>query len=180
MVQQRGPTDGQPAATGLPAATGPHDVATARALVGAQFALLALIALLPARSDWPVPAGLMAMSVAGAVLGLTVMVLGATALGRGLTALPLPNAQAQLRTGGLYRWVRHPIYSGLLLTAASIAASSGSVPRAVAFALLVTLLTIKARWEEARLQRRFEGYAEYARRTPRFLPRRRRSPLPPR
>jgi len=107
-------------------------------------------------------------------------VLGATALGRGLTALPLPNAQAQLRTGGLYRWVRHPIYSGLLLTAASIAASSGSVPRAVAFALLVTLLTIKARWEEARLQRRFEGYAEYARRTPRFLPRRRRSPLPPR
>ena len=68
MVQHRGLDDGQTAA-------GPHDVATARALVGAQFALLALIALLPARSDWPVPAGLMALSVAGAVLGLTVMVL---------------------------------------------------------------------------------------------------------
>ena len=173
MVQQRGLADGQTAGSG------PHDVAIARALVAAQFTLLAVIVLLPARGDWPVPRGLRALTVAGAVVGLTVMVLGATALGRGLTALPLPNRQAQLRTGRLYRWVRHPIYSGLVLTAASIAAGSGSALRAVAFALLVALLTIKARWEEARLERRFEGYAEYARRTPRFLPFRRRSQLPP-
>jgi len=172
MVKDRGLADGRAAETG------PHDVATARALVGAQFALLALIVLLPARSDWPVPAGLRALTLAGAVVGLTVMVLGATALGRGLTALPLPNRQAQLRTGGLYRWVRHPIYSGLLLTAGSISAGSGSILRAVAFVLLVALLTIKARWEEARLERRFDGYAEYARRTPRFLPLPRRSPPP--
>jgi len=161
MVKDRGLADGRAAETG------PHDVATARALVGAQFALLALIVLLPARSDWPVPAGLRALTLAGA-----------TALGRGLTALPLPNRQAQLRTGGLYRWVRHPIYSGLLLTAGSISAGSGSILRAVAFVLLVALLTIKARWEEARLERRFDGYAEYARRTPRFLPLPRRSPPP--
>ena len=48
------------------------------------------------------------------------MVIGATGLGRGLTATPLPNAHAQLRTGGLYRYARHPIYSGLLPTVASI------------------------------------------------------------
>ncbi len=45
------------------------------------------------------------------------MVVAATALGRGLTAAPLPNSHAELRTGGLYRFVRHPIYSGLLLFA---------------------------------------------------------------
>jgi protein-S-isoprenylcysteine O-methyltransferase Ste14 len=32
------------------------------------------------------------------------------------------------------------------------------------------LLTAKARWEERRLAQRFEGYAEYAARTPRFVP----------
>jgi len=56
----------------------------------------------------------------GTVVGLAVMVIGATGLGRGLTATPLPNAHAQLRTGGLYRYARHPIYSGLLPTVASI------------------------------------------------------------
>ena len=36
--------------------------------------------------------------------------------------------------------------------------------------LLVLLLTVKARWEEVRLSRRFEGHAAYASRTPRFVP----------
>ena len=48
------------------------------------------------------------------VVGLAVMVFEAIGLGRGLTATPLPNAHAKLRTGGLYRYAQHPIYSGLL------------------------------------------------------------------
>jgi protein-S-isoprenylcysteine O-methyltransferase Ste14 len=35
-------------------------------------------------------------------------------------------------------------------------------------------MTMKARWEENRLMQRFEGYAGYAARTPRFVPRLRR------
>jgi protein-S-isoprenylcysteine O-methyltransferase Ste14 len=104
------------------------------------------------------------------VVGLAVMVIGATGLGRGLTATPLPNAHAQLRTGGPYRFVRHPIYSGLLLTMASIAVTSGSWFQLLTLGALVLLLTVKARWEEDRLARRFEGYAGYASRTPRFVP----------
>jgi protein-S-isoprenylcysteine O-methyltransferase Ste14 len=71
----------------------------------------------------------------------------------------------QLRTGGLYRFVRHPIYSGLLLTMAS-----GSGFRLPTLGLLVLLLILKARWEETRLTQRFEGYGNYASRTPRFVP----------
>lgn len=150
------------------------DVRTARVLVAGQFALLALLVLLPGRSDWPVPRALVVACGVGAITGLSVMVLGATALGRGLTAVPLPNGHAQLRTGGLYQLVRHPIYSGLILTMASITLASGSVPRVLVLALLIALLTVKARWEESRLAERFEGYAAYATRTPRFVPRRRR------
>lgn len=155
-----------------------HDVVTARALVGTQFALLGLLVLLPARADWPVSRWLTALGVACGVVGVAVMVAGATTLGRGLTALPLPSRRAQLRTGGLYRHVRHPIYSGLLLTAAAITIGSGSRLRALTFGALVVLLTIKARWEETRLAGRFEEYADYADRTPRFVPRRRRLPPP--
>jgi protein-S-isoprenylcysteine O-methyltransferase Ste14 len=104
------------------------------------------------------------------VAGIALMIIGATGLGRGLTATPLPNAHAQLRTGGLYRFVRHPIYSGLLLTMASVTAASGSGLRLLTLGALFVLLTVKARWEERRLSQRFEGYAQYAARTPRFVP----------
>jgi protein-S-isoprenylcysteine O-methyltransferase Ste14 len=146
------------------------DVRTARLLVVGQFALIGVLVVLPGRHDWPVPAALTVACTVATVIGLAVMVIGATALGRGLTATPLPNAHAQLRTGGLYRFARHPIYSGLLLTMASITVASGSGFRLLTLVVLVLLLTLKARWEETRLAQRFAGYADYAARTPRFLP----------
>jgi len=143
---------------------------TAGLLVLGQFTLLGLIVLLPARDDWPVPDQVRRAAHVVALAALALMVVAATSLGRGLTAQPLPNAHAQLRTGGLYRWVRHPIYTGLLLFALTEAAASGSVFKAVAAVILVALITVKARWEEGWLRQRFDGYEEYARRTPRFVP----------
>ena len=153
------------------------DVRTARLLVAGQFVLIGVLLVLPTRDAWPVPTALTVACTAATVLGLAVMVIGATGLGRGLTATPLPNAHAQLRTGGLYRYARHPIYSGLLLMMAAITVAAGSVLRLLALAALVVLLNVKARWEETRLTQRFEGYADYAAHTPRFVPLRlRRSP----
>lgn len=104
------------------------------------------------------------------------MAFAAAALRRGLTAAPLPNAHARLRTSGLYRYVRHPIYTGLLLFTASQVVSSRSVPASAAGIGLLLLINVKARWEEQRLEDRFEEYSDYARATPRFVlgwPRRR-------
>ncbi|RYV52702.1 methyltransferase family protein [Pengzhenrongella frigida] len=148
----------------------PQDVRTARLLVAAQFALIAVIVVLPGRDDWPVPRALAVACLVAVVVGVLVMALGATGLGRGLTAAPLPNAHARLRTGGLYGFVRHPIYSGLLLLMGALAVASGSVLRLLFFGLLVALLHRKARWEEGHLAARFADYPAYARRTPRFVP----------
>jgi protein-S-isoprenylcysteine O-methyltransferase Ste14 len=120
------PADDTPAHEDDPPST---DVRIARLLVAGQFVLIGILVLLPGRHDWPVPAALKAACSIASFVGLAVMVIGATALGRGLTATPLPNAHAKLRTGGLYRYARHPIYSGLLLTMASITMASGSVSR---------------------------------------------------
>lgn len=149
----------------------PAERRTARLWVAGQAVLLVLLVVLPTGQLWPVPRWLRALSGVGAATGLGVMVAGGTTLGRGLTAVPLPNRHAVLRTGGLYRHVRHPIYSGLLLSAGSVAVASGGGPRVAAFGGLVALLNGKARWEEQRLVRVFEDYPRYAARTPRFLPR---------
>lgn len=146
------------------------EVRTAQLLVAAQFALIALVAVLPGSGAWPVPPWLWGLCVVAGVVGVVVMLLGGTALGRGLTAVPIPNRHAVLRTAGLYRIVRHPIYSGLLLTVGAFTVAAASWWRAAAFAGLLALISGKARWEEARLARRFTAYATYAARTPRFVP----------
>lgn len=148
----------------------PSAVWTARVLVAAQFVLIGALVLVPGEDGWPVPRWLAVASAVAGAAGLVMMLVGGTALGRGLTAAPLPNAHARLRTGGLYRWMRHPIYSGLLLMMGAITAASGSVWRLVVFGLLVALINVKARWEERQLMRRFVDYAAYAARTPRFVP----------
>jgi len=143
---------------------------TAWLLVVAQFALIAVIVLSPDRADWPVPSWLLLFGTVGSWAGIAIMVVAGLGLGRGLTAAPLPNSHAKLRTGGLYRLVRHPIYTGLLLFTLAHVATSGSALVALAGVLLILLINAKARWEEKRLTERFLDYSDYARRTPRFVP----------
>jgi protein-S-isoprenylcysteine O-methyltransferase Ste14 len=99
-----------------------------------------------------------------------VVIIGAVRLGRAASVLPEPTSGAVLRTDGPYRLVRHPIYSGVLLFAAGIAATAGSVLAVLAFGALIVLLSVKARFEERLLTQRFAGYPAYARVTPRFVP----------
>ncbi|HUX70060.1 MAG TPA: methyltransferase, partial [Cellulomonadaceae bacterium] len=123
----------------------PHeDVVVARYLVTAQFGLIGLLVLIPGGGGWGVPVALQVACAVLVVAGVGIMGLGATSLGRGLTATPLPNQHAELRTGGLYRYVRHPIYTGLLLAATAFAVASGSVERLVVLVLLIALLQGKA------------------------------------
>lgn len=140
-------------------------------VVGIQAGLLLGFFLAPRRSDWPLPGWLAAAASAMVFAGWAVLVAAALNLGRSLTALPTPAARGTLQTGGLYRFVRHPIYSGLLALLFGGALGSRSVVKLALAATLLGLLSRKAAWEEDMLRRRYPGYAEYARRTPRFVPR---------
>ncbi len=142
---------------------------TAWLFVVAQMALIAAVVVAPG-NQWDAPrasryASWVMVGIA-AVLGLW----AACWLGRGLTPLPLPNGKVDLVTGGPYRWVRHPMYSAVMLGMAGIALRSGSWWSCAAAVSLVGLLAAKARWEERHLAAAFPGYPEYRKRTGRFLP----------
>lgn len=147
------------------------DRTTARLLVAGQFVLLALLVALPRGTAWPVPPGVRVGADLLSLSGLALAGVAAGTLGRGLTPMLLPNQHARLRSCGLYRQVRHPIYSGLLLFGAAHTAGSGSAYQVGVLALLTGLLSGKARWEEARLRVEFPDYSAYAVATPRFVPR---------
>lgn len=150
--------------------TSPVLFATAYALVAAQFALLAVLVFWDADADFALPDWLDAAAEFGELAGLGWVVLGAMSLGRSLTPLPLPVAHGRLKTWGLYRLNRHPIYTGLLVLAWSWTVRSAAIiPLGVAGALSVLLLA-KARMEERLLAETYPDYEAYANRTPRFLP----------
>ena len=164
-MRPHGPRSG-PATSPLSA-----DRRTAWLLVLGQFILLGMIVLLPGGDTWSLPVTLVHVTQGAAGGGVILMVVAAAGLGRGLTAAPLPNAHAELRTSGLYHLVRHPIYSGLLLFSLAVTFRSGRLWTVMAYTALVVLINVKARWEERHLVTRFPGYVDYAARTPRFIPR---------
>lgn len=143
------------------------------ALVALQFVLLGVLLTAP-RLPEPYGAltpvisllGLALMAVAGAILLVSFV-----ALGNSLTASPLPKQQSQLVTSGLYAYVRHPIYSGLLLLSLGVVLDAGWWPQALVALMLFGLLRIKAQFEETLLRKKYPKYAAYAAKTPMFFPR---------
>lgn len=147
--------------------------------MAAQLVLFALIgasglAALARTSAGPSPAGApdwLALAGVGAVaVGALIVARAAWDLGASLSPFPRPAAGARLVEGGAFRWIRHPIYSGILLAATGWAAVTGSIVTLVLVGLLALLFDAKSRREEAWLTATFAGYAAYRARTKRFVP----------
>lgn len=104
-------------------------------------------------------------------IGLTTAVIGRLDLGKNWVDLEdyqvLP--QQSLVRQGIYRYIRHPIYTGdiLLLIGLELALNSWLV-LAVAIPLLIAVKQTIA--EEALLAQVFPGYSAYCRQTKRFIP----------
>jgi protein-S-isoprenylcysteine O-methyltransferase Ste14 len=142
-------------------------------LVLGQFILIGLLIFTPSSglNTGGFSYFLSAVSIGSLFLGFVILSVSAIALGRSLTAHPIPGKKAQLVTSGLYKYVRHPIYSGLILVGLGLTISGGFVPHALFFVVLILLLNFKARFEEVLLSARYAGYADYSKKTGRFVPR---------
>ncbi|RZU53207.1 protein-S-isoprenylcysteine O-methyltransferase Ste14 [Krasilnikovia cinnamomea] len=83
----------------------------------------------------------------------------------------------RLATTGAYQWVRHPQYDGFLLIMIGFLLQWPTIPTLVLFPVLAMVYTRLARAEEREVAARFgAAWADYAARTPGFLPRLRRTP----
>ena len=103
-----------------------------------------------------------ALSVGG--VGMVVWIFGMVALGKSLAVLPGTDA---LKTGGIYKYFRHPIYVGINLTLFGLLSASGSVFGMGYMALVVIPLNIyRARQEEKALLEKFgDSYRAYCEKT---------------
>ncbi|MEE8375516.1 MAG: isoprenylcysteine carboxylmethyltransferase family protein [Acidimicrobiia bacterium] len=150
--------------------------ATAWTFVAVQAVLIVLMVLGPRDAGFAADGIVGALGTIASIIGALVGVWSAVYLGKGLTPSPLPNGATDLVSAGPYRWVRHPMYSAVMLFMAGVAARSGSWIVVAELIGLVVLFSIKAKWEEAQLAGAFDGYKKYAATTHRFIPGLRRTP----
>jgi protein-S-isoprenylcysteine O-methyltransferase Ste14 len=142
-------------------------------LVVAQLALLALLAAIPFVAPveplWDGPQATM-LAVLLMITGLVLAGAGAVALGRDLVPWVAPRRGAELRTTGVFRLTRNPMYVGLLVAAAGWSTWFARADLIVLWVLLAVVLVVKARVEQHRLLDAFgEAYRAYADRTPLML-----------
>lgn len=103
--------------------------------------------------------------------GLTIAILSRIQLGKNWANLEdfqvLPEQSVVSK--GIYRYIRHPIYTGdiLLLIGLELALNSWLV---VAIIFLLPVITRQTLAEEALLSQKLSGYSKYRKRTKMFIP----------
>ncbi len=140
------------------------------AFVAAQAVLIIALVLVPSRDDWATPGWVNAVGSIFFFAGFVIMAIAALRLGTALTPTPVPTKRGKLTTAGLYKYVRHPIYTGVLAIVVGLVIPSGSLISLAIGVVTFLFFDRKARWEEARLAERYSEYASYASVTPRFVP----------
>ena len=134
-------------------------------LVAAQFLLIVLIMI--AGPLWPTHWGLRGMMVLGGAIGVWAFL----SMGlRNLRAFPEIPQHGRLIVHGPYRWVRHPMYTSLLLITMAWMIEQPLPWRMILWVGLLMTLSVKLRYEESLLIERFPEYEIYRRQTKRLIP----------
>ena len=144
-------------------------------VIGQVIAILTFI-LLPRRPLLPLQALLSnvpihwLISLITACIAFSFLGRGMLDLGANLTPSPYPRSEGQLVQTGMYRIIRHPLYSGLLLLGFSWSLYTLSWPHAIGTVALGLFLTLKADREEKWLTEKYPDYAEYQKTVKKIIP----------
>ena len=124
------------------------------------------------RTIFPDNPVLMFVGVALTILGLLFSVWARLALGSNWSGTVTIKANHQLIRRGPYRFIRHPIYTGMLTALLATAVTQQLLSGLVGFAVVLFALYRKAIREESFLSQEFgEAFVEHQQHTGMFLPR---------
>ncbi|WP_299210453.1 methyltransferase [uncultured Dokdonia sp.] len=122
------------------------------------------------RLQFTIPNGIAIAGILIAIIGFATILITLLQLNKNLSPFPTPKLGSQLIQNGLYTYIRHPIYTGILLLFLGYGLYVASGYKLLITLLLVVLFTYKSRYEEKRLALVFKDYSNYKKKTGRFLP----------
>lgn len=138
--------------------------------VSLQLLLFILFFLLPSQQGWQFPSWVKVAFLVIAIMGLLIAILALLQLRGNLSPFPRPVSEGTLIQTGLYKRIRHPVYTGLLLFFFGYAIWELSLFKLFIASLLLLLFYFKSSYEEKLLVEKFPEYREYKKRSYRFFP----------
>lgn len=139
-------------------------------LVGLQLFLFSLFIFEIGIVKFKIPELIRGIAVGMIVTRILILAIALLQLNKNLSPFPTPKTGSQLIQTGLYKFIRHPIYTGILISLFGYSIYSSSIFRLVLTLSLYALFIIKTRYEEKLLLERYDDYASYRKRTGRFFP----------
>lgn len=134
-------------------------------LVFIQFAALALLAIVtswPALEWWVIV--LLAISGILAFWAMAIMQIG------NFNVVPDPVAGGNMVTRGPYEFIRHPMYTSIIIFALALLAGQFDYIKLSVSLVLITDLIVKMNYEETLLSNHYADYKEYMKKTKRVIP----------
>ncbi len=129
----------------------------------------------PTRFAWaafPIPDWARWMGVGGFLFGISWLIWMFISLGSNLTDTVVTRRDAHFVDYGPYRYVRNPMYTGILMVGASLGLAFGTWLLPLAATAMFGMLARRTRIEETYLIARFgDQYLSYMSRVGRFFPR---------
>jgi len=102
--------------------------------------------------------------------GGVIIILALFQLNKNLSPFPTPKNNTTLLQNGLYKYMRHPIYTGIILLFTGYSLYQNSFYKLGIALLLVILFYFKSNYEEQRLEQKFPDYKLYKNKTGKFFP----------
>ena len=110
---------------------------------------------------------LLIIEIAGVILVIwAIAIMGIT----NTNITPLVKQSAVLITNGPYKFIRHPMYTAVLLTIWPLIIDQYSILRLIIALVLTIDLIVKLLYEESLLKKHFAGYEIYMSETKRLIP----------
>lgn len=101
------------------------------------------------------------ITIGFALIGVIIFLLALLQLKSNLTPFPTPKVQGSLIQSGIYNYIRHPIYSGIIIFTLSYGVFSQSTWRIGVGLALWILFYFKSEYEEGLLNGRYKEYVAY-------------------
>ena len=138
--------------------------------VGIQFFLLAIFFVDFTNSNIDEITFLKYPGLVISISGFLIILIAILQLNKILTPFPTPIEKGNLIQTGLYKYVRHPIYTGIFLATLGMGLFNTSLWQIGIAIILLILFYFKSNYEETMLIEKYKDYEAYKKSTGRFFP----------
>ncbi len=142
----------------------------AKLLVTGQFALLAALGIAALANVHSKVHNYLILESSLLAIGILVLFFAWQSLRPSLQISPLPKEGAIFISRGIYKYVRHPMYLGVILIGCGLASFSDSAVSWILEFLLIGTLNVKASFEDGLLRERYPQAWHYQKHTSKVLP----------